>query len=182
MKYILNISIYLSFLKVIKTLHPMISMWSVFYTYTTPCSGCPSPSTHVSWYAHPQIWRYTPCSGCPSPSTHVSWYAHPQVWSYTPCSGCPSPSTHVSWYAHPQVWRYTPCNGWPYIDIYIWCSGVNHLANWKFHSPWSYQSQLCWVSTPWCPQVMRKGKKVTIFGFPDHHRGLKSDQSHLAHG
>ena len=34
MKYILNISIYLSFLKVIKTLHPMISMWSVFYTYT----------------------------------------------------------------------------------------------------------------------------------------------------
>ena len=34
MEYILNISIYLSFLKVIKTLHPMISMWSVFYTYT----------------------------------------------------------------------------------------------------------------------------------------------------
>ena len=34
MKYILNISIYLPFLKVIKTLHPMISMWSVFYTYT----------------------------------------------------------------------------------------------------------------------------------------------------
>ena len=34
MKFILNISIYLYFLKVIKTLHPMISMWSVFYTYT----------------------------------------------------------------------------------------------------------------------------------------------------
>ena len=34
MKFILNISIYLYFLKVIKTLHPMVSMWSVFYTYT----------------------------------------------------------------------------------------------------------------------------------------------------
>ena len=31
-------------------------------------------------------------------------------------------------------------------------------------------------------RVMRKGKKVMIFGFLDHHRGLKSDQSHLAHG
>ena len=35
MKFILNISIYLYFLKVIKTLHPMISMWSVFYTYNS---------------------------------------------------------------------------------------------------------------------------------------------------
>ena len=34
MKFILNISIYLYFLKVIKTLHRMISMLSVFYTYT----------------------------------------------------------------------------------------------------------------------------------------------------
>ena len=60
MKFILNISIYLYFLKVIKTLHPMISMWSVFYTYThqMSTSSLPYPIKTLEFFFGLHIWSH----------------------------------------------------------------------------------------------------------------------------
>ena len=51
------------------------------------------------------------------------WWMPPPSYEGTPPVVDAPPPVHM----HPGM--HTPCSGWPYIDIYIWCSGVNQLAN-----------------------------------------------------
>ena len=57
------------------------------------------------------------------PPVHMRPGMHTPTYEGTPPVVDTPPPVHM----HPSM--HNPCSGWPYIDIYIWCSGVNHLAN-----------------------------------------------------